>query len=114
MVDGGEIAERVRVDRDQHAARCARRRCDLEIVRSARSAGASCVSQQRGVVAGDVDVEGDDVEGGEDHVDGGRARWSASASATPPSDSDAVIAAIAISAPSGRIVASMWRQARSR
>ena len=73
MVDGGEIVERVRVGRDQHAARCARRRCDLEVVRSARAARASCVSQQGGVVAGDVDVEGDDVEGGEDRVDGGRA-----------------------------------------
>ena len=34
MSDGGEIVERVRVGRDQHAARCARRRCDLEVVRS--------------------------------------------------------------------------------
>jgi hypothetical protein len=69
MVDGGELVEGVRVGRDQHAARCARCRCDLEIVRSARAARASCMSQQDGVVSGDVDVEGDDVEGGEDRVD---------------------------------------------
>ena len=77
MVDDGEIVESVRVGRDQHAARCARRRCDLEVVRSARTARASCVSQQSGVMAGDVEVDGDDAEGGEDRIDGGRARWSA-------------------------------------
>jgi len=77
MGDGGEIVERVGVGRDQHAARCARRRCDLEVMRSARAARGPGVSQQRGVMAGDIDVEGDDVEGREDRVDGGGALWSA-------------------------------------
>jgi hypothetical protein len=58
-----------------------------------------------------VNVEGDDVEGGEDHVDGGRGSWSA---VRVGHLLRAVIAAIAMSTSSGRIIASMWRHARSR
>ena len=77
MFDGGEIIERVRVGRNQHATCCARCGRDLEVVRSARAAGAASVGQQGGVVTRDVDIEGDDVEGGEDRMDSRRASWSA-------------------------------------
>ena len=77
MGDGREVVERVRVGCDQYATCCARRRCDLKVVCSARATRSACVSKEGGVVAGDVEIEGDDVEGGEDRIDGRRASWTA-------------------------------------
>ena len=71
MLNSREVIERVTVGGDESSAGRAGGGRDLQVVRSAWSTGPSRVGEQARVVSGDVEIEGDDVEGREDRVDGG-------------------------------------------
>jgi hypothetical protein len=62
MDDAREVVECVRIGSDERSA-CSSCCCrDLKVVGSSRLPGAACVCEQRGVVAGDVEVERDDLD----------------------------------------------------
>lgn len=61
-VDGWEVSETAPVGRHDGAVSCAGRGGDLEVMRSARAAGLAAVSDERCVVARDVEIERDYFE----------------------------------------------------
>src|SRR5687768_2469945 len=71
VVKRGEIIERVIVGGDEHSAGGTGGCGDLQVVCSSGPAGAPRVGEQARVVAGDAEIEGDDVEGRQDGLDGG-------------------------------------------